>query len=80
MSASKLLRIKTDTTAEWADEKAVTKIFGLTHTPLYNLRKAGLIRSVSTMQKGQAYGKRLFNLQSIRDFLESQEQQEGGAA
>ena len=67
----------------YADERYISRQFGLGHTSLYNLRKAGLIRSVSTRQPGQKYGKRLFYLQSIRDFLLSQEasesQQEGTA-
>lgn len=61
---------------EWADEKIVTQLFGLTHTPLFNLRKAGKIRSISTATDGAKYGKRLFNVQSIRDFLDTQEQAE----
>lgn len=64
---------------EWADEKLVTQLFGLTHTPLFNLRKAGKIRSISTATDGAKYGKRLFNVQSVRDFLESQEQAEMNA-
>lgn len=64
---------------EWADEKIVTQLFGLTHTPLFNLRKAGKIRSISTAVDGAKYGKRLFHVQSIRDFLEAQEQSEKNA-
>ena len=72
-------------TPEWADEKIITQLFGLTHTPLFNLRKAGKIRSISTATDGAKYGKRLFNVQSIRDFLDAQEQaettiSEGGAS
>jgi len=58
---------------EWADEKVITRLFGITHTPLFNLRKAGKIRSVSTAYGGATYGKRLFNIQSVRDFLAAQE-------
>ena len=58
---------------EWFDEKQVTRVFGITHTPLFNLRKAGKIRSLSLAGDGQSYGKRLYNLQSIRDFLAGQE-------
>jgi len=63
-------------TPEWADEKTITRLFGLTHTPLFNLRKAGKIRSVSTAHGGATYGKRLFNVQSVRDFFEAQERNE----
>lgn len=61
---------------EWADEKQVRLLFGLTHTPLFNLRKAGKIRSLSTRGEGQSYGKRLFHVGSIREFLAQQEERE----
>mgnify|MGYP003649217733 CR=1 FL=1 len=61
---------------EWADEKFISEIFGLTHTPLFNLRKAGKIRSLSTRGEGQKYGKRLFNVASVRAFLAAQEARE----
>jgi hypothetical protein len=70
---------------EWGDEKTIFRLFGITRTPLFNLRKAGKIRSISTAHGGATYGKRLFNVQSVRDFLEAQEIAEntnknGGAA
>ena len=61
---------------EWADEKYVTRIFGITHTPLYNLRKSGRIRSVSLRLEGLNYGKRLYHIGSIREFLSDQESRE----
>jgi hypothetical protein len=61
---------------EWADEKFVTAKFGLTHTPLFNLRKARKIRSLSLKGEGQQYGKRLFHVPSIRAFLQQQELRE----
>ena len=61
------------TEPEWGDEKVIFRCFGLTRTPLFNLRKAGKIRSVSTAHGGATYGKRLFHIQSVRDFLEAQE-------
>lgn len=64
---------------EWADEKYITRRFGLTHMPLYNLRKAGKIRSLSLKQEGQKYGRRLFNVESVRVFLAAQEQLETAA-
>jgi hypothetical protein len=63
----------TKTEPEWGDEKVITRLFGITHTPLFNLRKAGKIRSISTAYGSATYGKRLFNIQSVRDFLEAQE-------
>ncbi len=64
---------------EWCDEKTITRLFGITHTPLFNLRKAGKIRSVSTAVDGAKYGKRLYLLQSVRDFLEAQERDQNNA-
>ncbi len=58
---------------EWADEKYITPTFGLGHTPLFNLRKAGLIRSISTAGPGQKYGKRLYHIGSIREWIAGQE-------
>lgn len=65
-----------DPPQEWIDEKQVTRIFGITHTPLYTLRKRGAIRSLSLRGEGQTYGKRLFNVASIREFLAGQENRE----
>lgn len=70
------------TTPEWADEKFITRHYGLTHTPLFTLRKAGLIRSLSLKAPGAKYGKRLFNVASVEAFLASCEEREtitGGA-
>jgi hypothetical protein len=64
---------QSSTEPEWGDEKVIFRCFGLTRTPLFNLRKAGKIRSVSTAHGGATYGKRLFHVQSVRDFLEAQE-------
>ncbi len=54
---------------EWADEKFVTRKFGVTHTPLFNLRKSGKIRSLSLKADGATYGKRLYHIPSLRAFL-----------
>ena len=65
----------------WADEKFITRNYGLTHTPLFNLRKAGKIRSISTAVDGAKYGKRLYCIDSIDAFFAAQEKNEiGGAA
>ena len=61
---------------EWAREKEITARFGLTHMILYNLRKRGLIRSLSLRGDGAKYGARLFHVGSIRDYLEKQEARE----
>jgi hypothetical protein len=58
---------------EWADEKFVTATRGITHTPLFNLRKAGKIRSLSLKVDGATYGKRLYHIPTIDLFLASLE-------
>jgi hypothetical protein len=65
---------------EWADERYVTRTRGLTHTPLYNLRKAGSIRSVAVRAPGAKYGKRLYHIPSIDAFLARCEAEEGKEA
>ena len=62
--------------AEWAREKEVTAQFGLSHMILFNLRKAGSIRTLSTRAEGKKYGARLFNIESVRDYLARQEERE----
>lgn len=61
---------------EWAREKEITARFGLSHTILFNLRKERKIRSVSTRGEGQKYGARLFHVESIREYIAKQEEQE----
>ncbi|WP_367872340.1 hypothetical protein [Luteolibacter sp. Populi] len=48
---------------------------------LFNLRKAGKIRTVSLRAEGAQYGARLFNVASIREYIAAQEAawMEGGA-
>ncbi|MGJ8642181.1 MAG: hypothetical protein ACSHX9_02135 [Luteolibacter sp.] len=72
MSANALSK----TEPEWADEKYITHHKGLTHTPLFNLRKAGEIRSLSTATEGKKYGKRLYHVGSVNDYLARQEERE----
>lgn len=61
---------------EWADEKFVTATRGITHTPLFNLRKAGKIRSLSLKVDGATYGKRLYHIPTIDLFLASLEERD----
>jgi hypothetical protein len=44
---------------------------GFGRSKLYQLSKAGFIRSVSIREPGQIKGTRLFELKSILDFIES---------
>ncbi|MCX6880873.1 MAG: hypothetical protein NTW21_44800 [Verrucomicrobia bacterium] len=63
-------------TQEWGDEKRVCAEVGITRTPLYNLRKANAIRSLSLKIGGAKYGKRLYHLPSIREFLAKLEREQ----
>ena len=42
---------------EWADKKYIRRVFGITHRPLYNLRKKEVLRTVSLRREGQKYGR-----------------------
>jgi hypothetical protein len=67
------------TEAEWMREREITARFGLSHTLLFNLRRAGEIESVSLRLEGKNYGARLFNVQSVRAFL-ARQSEKGRAA
>lgn len=62
------MQLKT-THPQWADEKYVTRNYGITHTPLFNLRKSGAIRSLALRAEGAKYGKRLYSVPSIEAYL-----------
>ncbi len=68
-----VLQMKDHTKTKWAREKQITERYGLSHMILFNLRKAGKIRSVSLKDEGKRYGARLFNIASIEEYLASQE-------
>jgi hypothetical protein len=59
--------------AEFGDVKIVRQVFGLRERLTYDLLHAGLIRSAMIGVGGSARGKRLFDLNSIRDFIRSRE-------
>lgn len=65
---------------EWAREKQISAQFGLSHMILFNLRKQGEIRTLSTRGEGKQYGARLFNVASVRDYFARQEARENQAA
>ena len=66
----------TQDSPEWLREKEVTRQFGLTHMPLFNLRKRGAIRSASLKAEGAKYGVRLYHVGSIRDYIDRMERAE----
>lgn len=57
--------------AEFCDSPGAKARFGLGRTYLYSLLEQGLIRGVSLRKRGQTKGKRLWNVESIRRFLNS---------
>lgn len=66
---------------EWLDAKGATEIFTLSRATLYRLAEAGKIRTTSLRERGKLKGRRLFNYDSIRQFLESRATGgEGGGA
>jgi hypothetical protein len=58
--------------AEFCDSPGAFLRFGLRRSLLYELHKLGLIKGVSLRRRGTARGKRLWSIDSIRQYLESQ--------
>jgi hypothetical protein len=58
--------------AEFCDNGGAFLRFGLRRSLLYELHKLGLIKGVSLRRRGTARGKRLWSIDSIRQYLESQ--------
>jgi hypothetical protein len=59
--------------AEFLDSSGVFRQFNLRRTYLYQLLKLGLIKGVSIRPRGSQHrGKRLWNVQSIRAYLQQQ--------
>ena len=57
---------------EFLDARGVEGRFSIRRSLLYELHNAGQIKSVSLRRRGQSRGKRLFSVDSIRQFLRSQ--------
>lgn len=56
---------------EFMNHQTAKHVFGLSRSYLYILANEGKISSISTCQEGKLRGKRLFNADSIRNFLNS---------
>jgi siroheme synthase len=56
---------------DWLDAKRVFHQFTLGRSVLARLEREGKIRSCSLADVGKARGKKLYNVQSIHDFLNS---------
>jgi len=58
--------------AEFCDSPGAFARFGLRRSLLYELHHLGLIKGVSLRRRGTARGKRLWSIDSIRDYIVSQ--------
>jgi hypothetical protein len=61
----------TNILAEWADHQTIYRIFSIKRSKLYDLTNRGLVTSVSLRRPAQKFSKRLWQVQSIRDYLNS---------
>ena len=57
---------------EFLDARGVQARFSIRRSLLYELHNGGHIKSVSLRRRGQSRGKRLFSVDSIRQFLRKQ--------
>jgi hypothetical protein len=57
---------------EFLDAAGVQARFSIRRSLLYELHNGGHIKSVSLRRRGQSRGKRLFSVDSIREFLRTQ--------
>jgi len=57
---------------EFLDARGVEARFSIRRSLLYELHNGGHIQSVSLRRRGRARGKRLFSVNSIREFLAQQ--------
>ena len=64
---------------EFLDAQGVQARFSIRRSLLYELHNGGHIKSVSLRRRGQSRGKRLFAVDSIREFLRSQMENGGDA-
>lgn len=62
----------TGTQPEFGRVADVTRHFGIKRGTLYNLRRDGKVRGVLLRVRGQKSGVRLFDMASVRDFIQSQ--------
>ncbi len=57
---------------EFVDVRGLEYRFGIRRSLAYELIKRNAIRSVSLRKRGSIRGKRLFDVQSVREFLHGQ--------
>ena len=58
--------------AEFVDADGLKALFGIRRSLAYTLLSEGRIKGISLRRAGTARGKRLFVVQSVRDFLNAQ--------
>ena len=58
---------------EWCDVRTVQALFGIRESALYELLRAGAIKSILMRKPGRARGKRLISAPSLRKYLASLE-------
>jgi hypothetical protein len=54
---------------EFAGHAKMRELFDLSRTHLYRLSTEGRIRSVSLRERGKTRGRRLYDVQSVRDYF-----------
>ena len=54
---------------EFMGHEEITRVFGLKRSHLYQLKDKGVIKSVALRARGALKGRRLFHVESIREFL-----------
>jgi hypothetical protein len=57
---------------EFLDARGVQQRFSIRRSLLYELMNRGCVKSASLRRRGQSRGKRLFSVESVRQFLRSQ--------
>lgn len=63
--------INQETKAKWLRDKQAVAIYNISRTKLWQLQKAGKIRSVSLTEPGMTRATRLFDAKSIEAYIES---------
>ncbi len=56
---------------EFGDHRTCRALFNISRSSLYELVEEGRIRSISVRKRGNTRGRRLFDLESIRAYLNS---------
>lgn len=59
------------TEAKWLRDKQAVEIYNISRTKLWQLQKAGRIRSVSLTEPSMSRATRLFDAKSIEAYIES---------